>query len=251
MNAPNVVTRSEWLEERTRLLKREKELTRLHDEVARQRRALPCVEVEKDYVFEGPRGKAKLADLFTGRSQLVMYHFMFGPDWAEGCPSCSFAADHFDGPVVHLNQRDVSFAAVARAPYAKLAKFKERMGWRFDLFSSFGSDFNFDYRVSFTPEQMATGAVEYNYAKAPFPAEEAPGLSVFSRDADGRILHTYSSYGRGCELLLMTYAILDLVPKGRGEEGLDFTMSWVRHHDRYDAKYRVDPRMAYTVKRDA
>lgn len=249
MNAPNIVTRSEWLVERKRLLAREKELTRLHDDLAKQRRALPCVAVEKDYVFEGPRGKVRLADLFAGRSQLVIYHFMLGPDWSEGCPSCSFVADHLDAPVVHLNHRDVSFAAVSRAPFAKIAQFKARMGWKFDWVSSHGGDFNFDYHVSFKPEEFASGAVQYNYQVAEFPADEAPGLSVFKKDGD-RILHTYSTYGRGCETLLMTYAILDLVPRGRDEEGLAFTMAWVRHHDRYDAKDKVDPFAKFNLKKD-
>ena len=251
MNAPNVVTPSEWLEERKKLLKREKELTRLRDDVARERRALPAVEVTKAYEFDGPRGKSKLADLFAGRSQLVIYHFMFGPDWAEGCPSCSFVGDHLDGAVVHLGHRDVTLAAVSRAPYAKIAKFRQRMGWRFDWVSSHGSDFNFDFHVSYTPEQIASGAVEYNYATVSFPFDEAHGLSVFRKDDEGRVYHTYSSYGRGCESLLTTYSILDLVPKGRDEEGLAFSMAWLRHHDRYDAKYQVDPRVGYEVKRDA
>ena len=249
MNAPNVVTPSEWLEERKRLLKREKEMTRLRDEIAKQRRALPAVEVKKAYEFEGSRGRKGLAELFAGRGQLVVYHFMLGPDWEEGCPSCSFVADHLDGTVVHLAQRDVTFTAVSRAPFAKIARFKERMGWKFDWVSSHGSDFNFDYHVSFKPEELAKGAVQYNYEVASFPIDEAPGLSVFKKNGD-RILHTYSSYGRGCEVLLTTYSILDLVPKGRDEDGLDFTMSWVRHHDRYGAKVDVDPFAKFDLKRE-
>src|SRR5262249_36820610 len=227
----------------------EKELTHLRDDVARQRRELPAVEVKKDYEFEGPRGKTKLADLFAGRSQLVVYHFMLGPDWAEGCPSCSFVADHLDGTVVHLNHRDVSFAVVSRAPWAKIAKFQERMGWKFDWFSSNGSSFNFDYCASFKPEEFPKGPVVYNFERASFPADEAPGVSVFQKDGD-RILHTYSTYGRGCEALLTTYSILDMVPKGRDEDGLPFTMAWVRHHDRYDAKVDVDPFAGFKLNQD-
>jgi predicted dithiol-disulfide oxidoreductase (DUF899 family) len=247
MKPPRIATRSGWLAERTDLLKLEKHLTRLRDDVSRRRQALPWVKVERPYVFDGAHGRRTLAELFDGKSQLVVYHFMFGPEWEAGCPSCSFAADHFDGMVVHLAHRDVKFVAVSRAPFAKLAQFEKRMGWRFEWFSSHGSAFNFDHRVSFTPEEIAQGAVEYNYAKAPFPADEAPGISVFARDDAGAVYHTYSTFARGCETLLGTYGLLDLVPKGRDEASLAFTMAWVRHHDRYDEHYVVDPRANFVA----
>ncbi len=236
---PKVVSQTEWLEARKQLLKKEKELTRLRDAVSRQRRELPWVKVEKDYVFDTPDGKKSLADLFDGRSQLIVYHFMFGPEWKEGCPSCSFNMDHTDGAVVHLAQRDVTFLAVSRASLPKILEFKKRMGWRFNWASSFGSDFNRDFHVSFTKEELATGKVDYNYAIGSFPSEEAPGFSVFYKDKNGDVFHTYSAYARGTETTVGTYNYLDLVPKGRDEDALPFTMSWIRHHDRY-----VDGRLA-------
>jgi predicted dithiol-disulfide oxidoreductase (DUF899 family) len=214
------------------LLTREKELTRLRDEVSRQRRELPRVEIEKEYVFNGTDGKETLADLFDGRSQLLVYHFMFGPEWEEGCKSCSFLADHFDGAIVHLAQRDVTFVVVSRAPLRELEAFQKRMGWRFKWVSSNGNDFNFDYHVSFTKDEEAKGKVYYNYETAEFLSDELPGLSVFYKDEEGGIFHTYSGYARGLDLLVGTYNFLDLVPKGRDEDP-DSTMSWVRHHDRY------------------
>jgi predicted dithiol-disulfide oxidoreductase (DUF899 family) len=240
-----VVSRDEWLAARIELLKKEKELTRLRDEQSRQRRELPCVKVEKEYVFDGPQGRVSLAELFGGRSQLVVYHFMFGPDWAEGCPSCSFLADHADGMLPHLAARDVTLAMVSRAPLPKIEAFKERMGWRFSWVSSFGTDFNFDYRVSFTADELASGAVRYNFGAQGFPSAEAPGLSVFTKTADGTVFHTYSTFARGGEALLGTYALLDLVPKGRNEAGLGFTMAWVRHHDRYGTDVFLDPTRPY------
>src|SRR5579863_2798848 len=182
-----VVPSAEWVAARKELLRKEKEFTRLRDELSRERRALPWERVEKNYVFDGPRGKETLADLFGGRSQLIVYHFMFGPGWKEGCPSCSYLADGFDGAVVHLAHRDVSFAAVSRASLPEIEAFKKRMGWRFPWVSSYGSDFNHDYNVSFTKDELAKGKVYYNYQEAPFPSEEAPGASVFYKDKTGRI----------------------------------------------------------------
>jgi predicted dithiol-disulfide oxidoreductase (DUF899 family) len=245
MKTNRIVSRDQWLTARVRLLANEKELTRKRDELALQRRELPWVKVEKRYEFEGPSGKATLADLFGGRSQLVVYHFMFGPDWQEGCPSCSFVCDHVDGAVAHLAARDVSLAMVSRAPLAKIAAFKKRMGWRFPWVSSHSSDFNRDFGVSFRKEEMAQGAVEYNYVRQEFPSQEAPGISVFFRDERSEIFHTYSTYGRGVEPLVGTYMILDLVPKGRDEDELGFTMEWVRHHDRYGTDEFADAGKPY------
>jgi predicted dithiol-disulfide oxidoreductase (DUF899 family) len=245
MEPPNVVSRDEWLVARKALLTQEKTLTRLRDDLSRQRRELPWERVEKPYVFDGPRGQETLADLFDGRSQLIVYHFMFGPEWKEGCPSCSFLADHIDGSLVHLNARDVTLLAVSRAPLAQIDAFKKRMGWRFHWVSSFGNDFNRDYHVWFTKDEMATGKVYYNYDRHEFPSEEAPGASVFYKDATGSIFHTYSIYARGADILIGAYNYLDLVPKGRDEDALAFTMSWVRHHDRYGDGYLADPAKPY------
>jgi predicted dithiol-disulfide oxidoreductase (DUF899 family) len=231
---PKVVSREEWLAARKKLLAKEKRLTRERDAIAAERRQLPWVKVEKNYVFDSPSGKKTLADLFEGRSQLIVYHFMFGPEWKEGCPSCSFNMDHTDGALVHLGQRDVSFAAVSRAPLSKIGPFKKRMGWTFSWVSSYGTDFNYDYQASFAPEQIAKGKVEYNFDLVEFPSAEAPGISVFYKDKDGNIFHTYSAYARGSENTVNTYNYLDLAPKGRDEDELPFTMSWVRHHDRYE-----------------
>jgi len=228
-----IVSRDEWLAAREQHLSREKELTRLRDQLSAERRELPWVKVDKRYVFDGPDGRQTLADLFAGRSQLVVYHFMFGPGWAEGCPSCSWAADGFDANLVHLNARDVSFVAVSRAPLAQIQAFQKRMGWRFPWVSSHDTDFNRDYHVSFTPEEMAKGDAYYNFANNGFPSEEAPGVSVFYKDEKGDVFHTYSTYARGGEPMLAAYFFLDLVPKGRDEARLPFTMAWVRHHDRY------------------
>ena len=233
MPGHTVVSREEWLEARRAHLAREKEFTRLRDRLSAERRALPWVKIDRPYVFERPEGKATLADLFGGRRQLIVYHFMLGPGWQEGCPSCSFLANHIDGAVVHLAQRDVTLVAVSRAPLRQIEAFKQRMGWRFTWVSSYGSEFNFDYQVSFTKAQMASGAVDYNFAAREFPSEEAPGLSVFYKDEPGDVFHTYSAYARGLDLLVGAYNYLDLAPKGRDEEALAFTMAWVRHHDRY------------------
>jgi predicted dithiol-disulfide oxidoreductase (DUF899 family) len=242
---PRIVSPDEWLAARKKLLAKEKQLTRQRDALNTERRALPWTKVEKKYVFDGPNGKETVADLFAGRSQLIVYHFMFGPEWNEGCPSCSFNMDHTDGALVHLAQRDVTFVAISRAPLSKIETFKKRMGWRFKWVSSHGTDFNYDYHVSFTKDEMARGKVYYNFDLNEFPSEEAPGISVFYKDPNGDIFHTYSSYARGTETVLGTYNYLDLVPKGRDEDGLAFTMSWVRHHDRYDDGYLADPTKPY------
>jgi len=230
-----VVPRDRWIAERRTLLAREKALTRLQDEVARERRALPWVRIEKDYVFETPAGRRTLAELFEDRRQLLVQHFMFGPGWEQGCPSCSFMADHIDGMRVHLAQRDLALRVVSRAPLADIERFRERMGWQFEWVSSHGSDFNHDFGVTFTPEELATGAVDYNYGLQPFASEEAPGLSVFAKDDAGTVYHTYSTYGRGVEVMMGAYRLLDLVPKGRDERDVAYKMEWLRHHDRYEA----------------
>jgi predicted dithiol-disulfide oxidoreductase (DUF899 family) len=243
---PNVVPHAEWLDARKEFLLKEKEFTRQRDELSRQRRTLPWEKVEKRYDFDakevgGAGGKVTLADLFDGRRQLIVYHFMFGPGWQQGCPSCSYLADHFDGSTIHLANRDTTLAVVSRAPIAEIEAFRQRMGWKFQWVSSFGSDFNFDYHVSFTPEERSGGNAYYNYTLGEFPSEEAPGVSVFARDATGEVFHTYSSFARGLDILVGTYNFLDLVPKGRDEDGLAFNMSWVRHHDRYTEGYFVNP----------
>jgi predicted dithiol-disulfide oxidoreductase (DUF899 family) len=232
-----VVSQEEWLEARKEFLAEEKKLTRLRDELSRKRRALPWVRVEKNYVFNGPDGKETLADLFDGRSQLVVYHFMFGPEWGVGCPRCSMGADHFDRSVIHLAQRDVTLLAISRAPFPEIDAFRKRMGWGFNWVSSYGSDFNYDYHVSFTPEEMKRGTFDYNYSMIGFPSEEATGTSVFYKDSDNNVFHTYSSYARAAEGMLVPYHFLDLVPKGRDEEDLlPDGMAWVRHHDSYGKK---------------
>jgi predicted dithiol-disulfide oxidoreductase (DUF899 family) len=244
LKQPKVVSHADWLEARKQFLAKEREFTHLRDELSRQRRELPWEPVEKQYVFEGPRGSETLAELFDGRSQLMVYHFMFGPGWSEGCKSCSYLSDHFDAMTVHLAHRDVTLAVVSRAPYAEIAAFQKRMGWRFHWVSSFGTDFNYDYHVSFTPEQLKAGKAEYNYSPIEYFMEELPGLSVFARNADG-IYHTYSSYARGLDILVGTYNFLDHAPRGRDEGGLAHTMAWVRHHDKYDGGYFVDPTAPY------
>jgi predicted dithiol-disulfide oxidoreductase (DUF899 family) len=245
-----VVSRDEWLKARLAHLTAEKELTRKRDELSRQRRELPWVRVDKNYVFEGPNGPETLADLFAGRSQLIVYHFMLGPNWEEGCKSCSFLADHFDATRIHLAHRDVTLAAVSRAPMPRIEAFQNRMAWRFHWVSAFGTDFQHDYGVHFTKEERAA-EVDYNYRnEARFPLEEAPGLSVFYKNEAGEIFHTYSTYARGLDSLVGTYQFLDLVPKGRDEEGLAFSMSWVRHHDRYGDDYVLDPAATYQNPRE-
>jgi predicted dithiol-disulfide oxidoreductase (DUF899 family) len=230
METQRIVSRDEWLVERKAHLAREKELTRMRDRISAERRALPWVKVDKTYVFEGPDGGETLADLFGGRSQLIVYHFMFAPGWAEGCVGCSFLADHFDGADQHLRHHDVQLVVVSRAPYAEFQAFKKRMGWRFKWVSSHGSDFNYDYHVSFTPEELALGKVDYNYGPSD-GYEELHGTSVFAKDDAGTVFHTYSTYARGADLLVGAYNFLDLTPKGRNETTLQ---DWVRHHDRYE-----------------
>jgi predicted dithiol-disulfide oxidoreductase (DUF899 family) len=229
-----IVSPEKWVARRKELLQKEKEFTRLGDQLSAEKRKLPWVRVGKAYVFDGPSGKETLADLFSGKSQLIVYHFMFGPDWEEGCATCSLVADNIDGNVVHLAHRDVRLVVVSRARLAQIEAFRKRMGWQFKWVSSYGTDFNRDYRVSFTNEEMAQNY--YNYDSSGFPREEAPGISVFYKDETGDIFHTYSSYARGPEFLIGAYGYLDLVPKGRDEEGLPYTMAWIRHHDRYGAE---------------
>lgn len=206
----------------------------MRDELSQQRRALPWERVDKPYLFEGPDGKLTLSDLFEHRSQLIVYHFMFAPEWEEGCESCSFWADSFNGSVVHLKQRDVSFVAISRAPVAKIEAFKKRMGWSFKWVSSLHTDFNFDYQASFTPEQVSSGVIYQNYEDRQEVEPEWPGISVFYRSEQDEIFHTYSCYLRGIDAMNVTYQYLDLTPKGRDEDGLEWAMSWVRHHDRYE-----------------
>ncbi len=228
-----VVSQKEWLAARKALLREEKKFTRQRDRVARQRRELPWVKMEKEYIFDGPRGRETLADLFGGKSQLVVYHFMFGPGWKVGCPHCSFWADHFDSIGIHLGQRDTSFAVISRAPWKEIAPFKKRMGWRFKWVSSRENDFNFDLNVSFTPKQVRNGKMFYNYRHIATPqVTEREGVSAFYRDAKGEIFHTYSAYERGIDLLNNTYNFLDLTAKGR-DENPDSPQDWVRYHDRY------------------
>ncbi|MGH8708570.1 MAG: DUF899 domain-containing protein [Burkholderiales bacterium] len=213
------------------MLARERELTRLRDQVARERRALPWLRIEKNYAFDAPEGRRTLAELFEGRHQLLVQHFMFGPGWEQGCPSCSFMADHTDGMNVHLANRDVTLVAISRATLQEIERFRRRMGWQFKWVSSHGSDFNYDFHVSFTPEDKAKDEVTYNYATQPFEWDELPGISVFYKNDAGEVFHTYSTYRRGVEAMMGTYNLLDLTPKGRDEEA--GPMNWVRHHDRY------------------
>jgi predicted dithiol-disulfide oxidoreductase (DUF899 family) len=231
---PRIVSETEWLVARKDLLAREKELTRLRDELSRHRRELPWVRVEKEYLFDGPKGRETLADLFAGRSQLIVYHFMLGPGWEAGCKSCSYLADHFDGANWHLPQRDVTFVVVSRAPLIEIEPYQKRMGWRFKWVSSQPGGFNFDYHVSATAEDRSKDTMYYNYRTDELMSDELPGLSVFFRDEKGEIFHTYSTYARGLDLLIGTYNFLDLVPKGR-DENSDMTMDWVRRHDEYEA----------------
>lgn len=229
-----VVSRDRWIAERKALLAREKELTRLQDQLAEQRRALSWVRIDKDYRFDTPDGSRTLAELFEGRRQLVVQHFMFAPGWEAGCKSCSFMADHIDGARVHLAQRDLTLLVVSRAPLADIERFRRRMGWQFKWVSSHGTDFNHDFGVSFTTEERMKGEVNYNYTMQPFPLEEAPGISAFYKDDDGQVFHTYSTYGRGVELMMGAYRFLDIAPRGRDEAGMAYGMEWLRHHDRYE-----------------
>ncbi|MBI2497395.1 MAG: DUF899 domain-containing protein [Opitutae bacterium] len=235
LTPPRIVSPAEWLAARQQHLVREKQLTRELDELYAQRRRLPWTRVEKRYVFDSPAGKKTLAELFAGRSQLFIYHFMFGPDWDEGCKSCSLIADHIDGPRQHLEQHDVTFLAVSRAPLARIEEFKRRMSWKFPWVSSHANDFNYDFHVSFKPGEMAPGKAYYNWAFSPEtpPVEELPGASIFVRGGSGEVYHTYSAYARGLDVLLGVHHMLDFTPKGRDEH--EGPMDWVRHHDRYGA----------------
>jgi len=236
MTNNRIATRDEWLVARKAHLAKEKELTRLRDQLSAERRELPWVRIDKPYVFEGPSGRETLSDLFDGRSQLIIQHFMFGPGWKEGCVGCSFSVDHIEGALVHLEHHDVSYVAASRAPLPEIEAFKKRMGWRFKWVSSYGSDFNYDFHVSFKPDEIEKGEGYYNYEMRKIGIEELSGRSVFYKDESGDIFHTYSSYGRGGDLMLGTYNILDLMPKGRNETGPNHNMTdWVRHHDRYDS----------------
>ncbi len=236
-----VVSRGDWLVARGALLEKEKAHTRMRDALSAERRALPWVGVEKEYAFETPDGRRTLADLFDGCSQLIVKHFMFAPGWGEGCVGCSFECDHVEGALVHLENHDVSYVAVSRAPLAEIEPFRRRMGWSFRWVSSFGNDFNYDFHVSFTPEEVAAGRGYYNYRVDDIPVEELSGFSVFHKDERGGIFHTYSAYARGAEEVLGTYMLLDLTPKGRNESPKGNLTDWVRHHDRYDSGGHVAP----------
>jgi predicted dithiol-disulfide oxidoreductase (DUF899 family) len=249
---PRIVSRTEWLSARQAHLVHEKEFTRQRDKLAAERRQLPWVKIEKPYVFETLDGKKSLPELFAGRSQLIVYHFMFGPGWEEGCKSCSFGMDHMDPMLPHLAARDITFIATSRASLPEIEEFRGRMGWKFQWVSAGDNGFNSDFHVSFSREDMEAGKVNYNFQACPpglMPVEELPGISVFARNANGEVFHTYSAYARGCEALLGTYQILDLTPKGRDEENLVHSMSWVRHHDRYDENYTLDTRVGYEPPR--
>lgn len=244
-----IVSREEWLATRKQLLAKEKAFTRLRDELTAERLALPWVKVTKSYVFEGPNGPETLADLFDGRSQLITKHFMFGPDWGEGCVGCSFELDNISGTIAHLNHHDVTYVAVARAPFAKLDAFRKRMGWTVRFVSSYGNDFNWDFHVSFRPEEVAGGAGYYNYHTGPV-FDEMSGRSVFYKDEAGDIYHTYSCFGRGGEMFLNAYAVLDIAPKGRNETINGNLTDWVRHHDRYENGGYVNPVGRYVAPED-
>ncbi len=235
MPAHRVVSHADWVKARTALLAKEKEFTRLRDALSAERRQLPWEKVDKGYLFDGPNGKETLPDLFDGRRQLIVYHFMYAPGWGEGCKSCSFIADHFNPAIVHLNQRDLTMVAISKAPLEELEAFRKRMGWTFKWLSSFENDFNRDYHVSFTDEEVDRGKTYYNYKYMAFPSTEAPGASVFYMDKNGDVFHTYSVYERGLDMFITAYHYLDIVPKGRDEDNLSYTMEWLRLHDEYDA----------------
>ncbi|WP_419902206.1 DUF899 domain-containing protein [Kiloniella sp.] len=233
MNEMRVVSREEWLIERKELLIQEKQFTRAKDQLSKHRRDLPWVKLEKDYTFESESGTQSLSDLFGSCSQLIVYHFMFGPDWEAGCVSCSFWADNFNGTEQHLNARDISLAVIARAPMSKLTPFKKRLGWTFNFVSSENTDFNEDFGVNFGPDHKPEEQITYNYRTTTFPIDDAPGISVFIKSEDGTIHHTYSTFSRGLDNLNGTYHYIDLTPRGRNEDNESGTMSWVRHHDNY------------------
>lgn len=232
VNEHKVLGQKEWLAARKRLLVKEKQFSKARDRLNAERRALPWVKVEKEYLFYSPKGKVTLADLFRGKSQLVVYHFMFAPGWGEGCAHCSFWADHFDSVNPHIGGRDTTLAVISHAPLKEIQPFKKRMGWQFTWVSSHGNDFNYDFNVSFTPEQLRTGKAIYNYGPLDMDMEEREGVSAFYRDHKGQIYHTYSSYARGIDLLNTTYNFLDLTAKGR-DENPEHSQDWVRFKDRY------------------
>ena len=243
-----IVSREEWITKRKELLSKEKELTRLRDKLTTERQELPWVKIDKNYLFDGPNGKESLSDLFDGKSQLIVYHFMFQTDWTEGCKSCSLIADHYEPSIIHLNQRDTNMVTVSRAEFKNIESFRKRMGWEFKWVSSFDSDFNLDFDVSFPADPKSQKY--YNYQMTTFPSSEGPGMSVFFKDADGSIFHTYSSYSRGLEQFLGVYQLLDIVPKGRDEDGLVYGMEWVRHHDKYGDESFKDIYVELLSKRD-
>jgi len=230
----DIVTREEWLKARRAHLKDEKAFTLVRDALSARRRALPWLRIDKPYAFQTPDGKKSLSDLFGPHSQLIVAHFMFGPDWQEGCPSCSFMADGYDGLDIHLAHRDAAFVAVSNTSLEKIERYRARMGWSFRWVSSLDSDFNRDFGVSFTPEEMATGEMTYNYERCRFPVSEAPGMSVFHKPDAETLVHTYSTYGRGLDMLIGAYHLMDMLPKGRDEDGFEFSMEWLRRHDQYD-----------------
>lgn len=235
MTTHSIISREEWIDARKALLEKEKGLTQLREEVSQARRNLPWVKVDSDYVFEGLNGDETFSDLFDGRSQLIVYHFMFGPDWEDGCKSCSYMADHFNPAIAHLNARDISMVVASNAPLEKLEAFKARMEWSFKWLSSMNSAFNQDYGVTFSADDVESGAVHYNYKDQAFPMTEAPGISVFIKDKGGAVYHTYSTFARGLDPMLTAYQYMDLAPKGRDEDELPFSMAWVNHHDRYSS----------------
>ena len=234
MQTRKIVSRDEWLAARRNFLQEEKDFTRLRDRLSQNRRQLPWVKVDTEYLFEDLNGKLSLADLFEDKSQLIVYHFMYGPDWEEGCPSCSFMADNFNGIDIHLRHRDANMVVVSRASLAQLQAYRKRMGWDFKWVSSLGNDFNYDYHVSFTADEMEKAEMFYNFNIGNFPADEAPGISVFYKSPEGEVFHTYSCYARGLDMLIGAYNYLDLLPKGRDEDELDFTMAWIRRRDEYE-----------------
>ena len=232
MTTHEVVSKSEWVEARKRFLAKEKEFTRMREQLSAERRALPWMRIDKDYTFEGPNGRETLAQLFGDRNQLVVYHFMFAPEWEVGCKNCSFWADNFNGITAHLRQRDVAFTAISRAPLSKLQAFARRLGWTFKWVSSQGNDFNYDFEVSFKPEAVARGDATYNFAKLQYARSDMPGISVFAKDESGAVFRTYSTFGRGIDMMNTAHNYLDLVPKGRDEGGK--IMAWVKLRDLYD-----------------
>jgi len=247
MESSKIVSQEEWLKARRELLKKEKEFSKARDELTCERQKLPWVNIEKDYFFDGPKGKVSLGEIFKGKSQLIVYHFMFEEDWEEGCKSCSFLADHYEPAIIHLANRDVSMVTISKAPYEKIEVFKKRMNWKFNWLSSQNSDFNRDFFVSFTDDEMKSGKGFYNFEEGPvFLTKEAPGISVFVKDKEEKIYHTYSAYARGLENFITAYHLLDIVPKGRDEGAFSYGMEWLRHKDRYGDETFIDP---YTLKK--